>query len=814
MATKTFEELKQLAIQIRDEKTNKQNTATRIGTQMLEHLNKLEQDYYDKTATDEELKQRDEKLTELSSNLNSIKSSLLNPISKKENYTPTNYEGDYIELKQVKGHRYRISFQTNSPLNQESFYIQLWNKPDQTSLNKNFGNVFGTNDTSKELIFEFEAVSDELVYIRLGYYKSGGFETNIFASYYLFDLNEKEYSIDDLSSFIYANITQYDVINDDELTVALEENKILLSNGETKEFVGYYTSDFINNDDALNKYVSFSATRVSRSFCNVCYYHRGRFVYGFNFIGVKTITIPQFFSVRICSQDLSNNIKIGYELELNNLEINSIKSSLLNPISKKENYTPTNYEGDYIELKQVKGHRYRISFQTNSPLNQESFYIQLWNKPDQTSLNKNFGNVFGTNDTSKELIFEFEAVSDELVYIRLGYYKPSGFEANIFASYYLLDLNDKALQRLYRPRPLEGMKISWYGTSIPAQGYPQRVGYLTGAIVTNECQGSSSCRRGAKTTEYGSDPYRIKGLSWPVPVYGLMMSAVERDSIFSNWKEYADTWGGVYEGEEGAPTNSKPADINDGQHESLKSLLRDLCYDVRVARHCGINHKYNTKDVDVSDLYVIEHCYNDVQSMFKDAENDFMQIPSDPYDVNSVIGSINALIKYIYEKNSRALICLISHYECEKETGSHCKKAIEIVSDFWKIPLLKLYDISGISQKIIQSQGYWGIDYKWNKSGFTFTSSGENWTSNNRAFMYQMVTGPSCSGSISGNNITGTNASELKERLGITEGNGNAIWHPTRQMQILMDDLHPLTEDAKNYFAKLITKFLISNFSN
>ena len=72
MATKTFEELKQLAIQIRDEKTNKQNTATRIGTQMLEHINKLEQDYYDKTATDEELKQRDEKLTELEGKSNSL----------------------------------------------------------------------------------------------------------------------------------------------------------------------------------------------------------------------------------------------------------------------------------------------------------------------------------------------------------------------------------------------------------------------------------------------------------------------------------------------------------------------------------------------------------------------------------------------------------------------------------------------------------------------------------------------------------------------------------------------------------------------
>lgn len=72
MATKTFEELKQLAIQIRDEKTNKQNTATRVGTAMLEHINKLEQDYYDKNQTDEELKERDDKLTELEGQVLSI----------------------------------------------------------------------------------------------------------------------------------------------------------------------------------------------------------------------------------------------------------------------------------------------------------------------------------------------------------------------------------------------------------------------------------------------------------------------------------------------------------------------------------------------------------------------------------------------------------------------------------------------------------------------------------------------------------------------------------------------------------------------
>lgn len=95
MATKTFEELKQLAIQIRDEKTNKQNTATRVGTAMLEHINKLEQDYYDKTQTDEELKERDDKLTELGYNLESKCG--IEVISIKSG---TNTEGSNIYFKQ------------------------------------------------------------------------------------------------------------------------------------------------------------------------------------------------------------------------------------------------------------------------------------------------------------------------------------------------------------------------------------------------------------------------------------------------------------------------------------------------------------------------------------------------------------------------------------------------------------------------------------------------------------------------------------------------------------------------------------------
>ena len=68
METKTFEELKQMAIQIRDEKTNKQNTATRIGTQMLEHLNKLEQDFLDKDTTEGKFSELENKIDDIEIN--------------------------------------------------------------------------------------------------------------------------------------------------------------------------------------------------------------------------------------------------------------------------------------------------------------------------------------------------------------------------------------------------------------------------------------------------------------------------------------------------------------------------------------------------------------------------------------------------------------------------------------------------------------------------------------------------------------------------------------------------------------------------
>ena len=389
-----------------------------------------------------------------------------------------------------------------------------------------------------------------------------------------------------------------------------------------------------------------------------------------------------------------------------------------------------------------------------------------------------------------------------------------------------LDSAIKELKAKDTSKGLKGIKISWFGTSIPRQGYPQLVGNITGATVYNESYGSSGARRGAKNTDFEDDPYRIKGLQWPRPVYGLMMSAIERDEVISNWADYVDTWSGKFEGEEGAPTNAKPQNINDGGHEELKAILRDLCYDVRVARHCGISHEYNrgidatlcsdgiarpAGFTDMSDIYIIEHGYNDAEgNAFADNAEDYNKIPENPYDVNTAIGSINALIRYIYSHNQNAKVLLVGHYENETPRGIWATNTIEQVAKYWGIPLCKLYDVIGASQRTIPTNGYWNNN-NWEKSGFSFTTNGESWTSNNYALLYSMIAGVSV-GTIIDGVIVGNNATLLKEKLGITEGNGTAQWMPTRRMMLMQDNLHPASSATKEYWARIISGYIYSLF--
>ncbi|MCF2552405.1 hypothetical protein, partial [Bacteroides caecigallinarum] len=133
MATKTFEELKQMAIQIRDEKTNKQNTATRIGTQMLEHLNKLEQEYYNKENIDEQKEQTDAKFSEL--------------IFGKVYATAKQGEDNFYEVELLKG---TVDIELQAPLYNSYAKLVLYNEEGDIISNPTGESVYIAKGESKK----------------------------------------------------------------------------------------------------------------------------------------------------------------------------------------------------------------------------------------------------------------------------------------------------------------------------------------------------------------------------------------------------------------------------------------------------------------------------------------------------------------------------------------------------------------------------------------------------------------------------------------------------------------------------------------
>lgn len=206
MATKTFEELKQLAIQIRDEKTNKQNTATRVGTAMLEHINKLEQDYYDKNQTDEELKERDDKLTKLSDNINSVNSELDSKFGV-DNITLlqggiSSSDGEIVEADN-RVHTDYISGNISITLNEEYSFLSLAEydenfsfKRGESNINNNVyeGNVDGfirlgikRNDSgnvnpNENIIKSFRVLKDSQLYKEIQSKQTKTFEKDLSSS--------------------------------------------------------------------------------------------------------------------------------------------------------------------------------------------------------------------------------------------------------------------------------------------------------------------------------------------------------------------------------------------------------------------------------------------------------------------------------------------------------------------------------------------------------------------------------------------------------------------------------------------------------
>lgn len=258
---------------------------------------------------------------------------------------------------------------------------------------------------------------------------------------------------------------------------------------------------------------------------------------------------------------------------------------------------------------------------------------------------------------------------------------------------------------------LKGKNILWLGTSIPAgvadNNYPKMVGEILGANVINNSLGSSTMRSGFLSSTHG-DPLGIRNMDWECSTLALMQTVLEKEKIISEWN---DKWGN--------PNNSYKLDkAPTSLSEMQKERIIESSYERRLLPYIDGTHSF-------PDLIVIDHGHNDYYG-----QDDIKILPEDPYDRKFFLGASNLMIKMILERKPTARIVLVGRYEDDTRRG--LTDAQEILANYWNIPILKLWEVSGFSNNIININGEKKAMKKWYMPDSLHPSSDHSGETNKR----------------------------------------------------------------------------------
>lgn len=272
----------------------------------------------------------------------------------------------------------------------------------------------------------------------------------------------------------------------------------------------------------------------------------------------------------------------------------------------------------------------------------------------------------------------------------------------------------------------KGKEVVWFGTSIPEGtytddkglkwSYPGIIGRKLDLIMHNESVGSSSvhCRsesRISETNPYGfNEDFKgvvvcLTGTLIETPPAEAATKCYDKEWLVNWWKAYVN--GGTYvPGYE----NDCPYDgtIFNTSYDPdfMAALTEDKIRNYSYQRKLD---KYLTAET-LPDMFVFDHGRNDILNSAT-AAVDFD--PSEPYSPYNFRGAMNFLINRIYEYNFKTKIVLSGHYSNQirnpldivQDRPDQIALAQEHVSEYWELPLFKLWNYTGWCNKTIDVNG-------------------------------------------------------------------------------------------------------------
>ena len=418
------------------------------------------------------------------------------------------------------------------------------------------------------------------------------------------------------------------------------------------------------------------------------------------------------------------------------------------------------------------------------------------------------------SETDDSVVFHARLHGTQIIAIQKGYYAKICQSSNygVQTSFSWKDKNTADLSVLNSY--WKGKKGAWFGTSIPAQGYPINCGNYLEMTMNNEAKGSSMCRAGRKAhtpDDPLGDVYGVTGVAWQNICYSLSLNQAEKHDIFINWTTerrkanlkskgyqdnqltnvvgFANLMSGDFYGEEGDETvispSSKPIDIMTDNYISFRKKCYADCWNNSTDIESGFGEikgrvqKYLDWNNTV-DLWVLDHGHND--NLSSDNYEDYTTVPDDPYDRWTFLGAMNFIIKQIYDFNPRARIVIIGHYENTTENYKRICDGQEILAAYWNIPIYKCWENFQMAKaRVITTNAYWDTSGNWHDSGYDGTNGNTDWR----------------------------NDSSVPEN----PRQENGVWvHDMTMLRVWMKDaLHPGSAPAKDYYGRLCALFIKNN---